>query len=100
MHCHRCHGTDATPTGWCPACELAYDGWSRRHASDIIVSVLGGAVVVSLAGVALPLLGFGWVIATTAAVGGGATIVGLQRAARRRRRRQFLATQLPRAYLP
>jgi len=100
MRCNRCHGTEVTPTGWCAACETAYDAWSRRHASDIIVSVLGGTLVVCIAGVVLPLLGLGWVIATTAAAGAGATILGLHRAAWRRRRRQFLATALPRAYLP
>ena len=87
--------------GWCGDCERAFDTWVRRYAADIIWSVMGGGVVVALLGMGLPLLGFGSIVAASAAFGGFGTIFGLHRAGQRRRRRQFLAgTALPRAYLP
>ncbi|MCX5748522.1 MAG: hypothetical protein NT062_39240 [Proteobacteria bacterium] len=98
--CRRCNSDEVTGSGWCGTCESAYDTWNRRHASDIIVSVLGGTVVVAFAGIGLPLLGLGWVIAATGALSAAATIVGISRVLRRRRRRQFLDTSLPKAYLP
>lgn len=102
MTCTRCATIDATAArgSWCAPCERAWDAWVRQHASDIVVSVLGGTLVVAGAGVGLPLLGVGWVVATTGIFGAFATIVGSHRALRRRRRRQFLATAIPRAYLP
>lgn len=100
MTCVRCESADVTKTGWCQPCELAYDAWSRRHASDIIVQVLGGAAVVMAVGVGMPLLGISWLVATTAAAAGWSVIFGTHRAMRYHRRRQFLAGSIPRAYLP
>ncbi len=74
--------------------------WIRRHASDIVLPVLGGMLVITATGVGLPLLGFGWVIATSGVFAGFGTLLGLQRFGQRRRRRQFLQAPLPRAYLP
>ena len=102
MACARCQAdVPTTKSGWCADCERAYDGWVRRHATDIIWSVMGGGVLIGVIGVGLPLLGISSVVAFSAAfVGLGATLV-LQRAASRRRRRQFLAGgAMPRAYLP
>lgn len=102
MACVRCQADGpVNKAGWCADCEKAYDTWVRRHATDIIWSVMGGGVILGAIGVGLPLLGIPSAIAFAAAfVGVGAT-VALQRAAGRRRRRQFLAGgAMPRAYLP
>jgi hypothetical protein len=85
---------------WCPDCEHLYDGWSRKHASDIVWQALAGGVVVASIGMGLPLLGIGWLVAATGAFAGFGTLFGLARLTRRRRRRQFLQSTLPRAYLP
>ncbi|MEO8699792.1 MAG: hypothetical protein ABI867_07100 [Kofleriaceae bacterium] len=99
MECGRCHAeTDAKH--WCATCERDYDGWSRRHASDIVWSAVGGMIVVIFGAMVVPLLGAPWVWATTAIVGGAATILGTYTWNRGRRRRQFLAgAAVPRAYL-
>ena len=95
--CQRCGGTPAR--GWCKDCEQLYDGWVRKHASDIVWQALAGGVVVASIGMGLPLLGIGWLIAATGAFAGFGTLYGLSRLNRRRRRREFLQTTLPRAYL-
>ncbi|MBA3538463.1 MAG: hypothetical protein H0T79_02440 [Deltaproteobacteria bacterium] len=99
MSCTRCNVDAATATGWCPTCELSYDAWNRRNASDIIVSAFAGAFVLLALGVGLPLIGVDVIVAATAAFAGFGTIAGIHRLARRRRRRQFLGAGLPRAYL-
>ena len=86
--------------GWCRDCEGAYDTWVRRHATDIVWPVLAGMLVITTAGMGLPLLGFGWVIATTGVFAGFGTLLAVERLGQRRRRRQFLQAPLPRAYLP
>jgi DNA-binding helix-hairpin-helix protein with protein kinase domain len=100
MACKRC-GTDIDDaTKWCTDCERAYDTWSRRHASDIIWSLLAGGLIVSTTAVVLPMLGVDWIIAATGVFTGFGTLVGVHRMTRRRRRRQFLAgAAMPRAYL-
>jgi hypothetical protein len=96
--CQRCGGESTR--GWCKDCEHLYDGWVRKHASDIVWQALAGGVVVASIGMGLPLLGIGWLIAATGAFAGFGTLYGLSRLNRRRRRREFLQTTLPRAYLP
>jgi hypothetical protein len=99
--CSRCSSsTDAPASKWCKDCERLYDGWVRKHASDIVWQALVGTVIVSAVGVGLPLLGVGTLVAAAGAVAGFGTIIGLSRLTRRRRRRQFLQGPLPRAYLP
>ncbi len=102
MPCVRCQAdAPVTKAGWCADCEKAYDQWVRRHATDIIWSVMGGGLVIGTIGVGLPLLGISSAVAFAAAFVGLGTVVALQRAAGRRRRRQFLAGgAMPRAYLP
>lgn len=101
MACVRCETVDDVgPRGWCHDCERAYDTWVRRHASDIIWPLLAATVMVSAISLGLPLLGYGWVIATTGIFAGFGTLLGLQRLNQRRRRRQFQLASLPRAYLP
>ena len=103
MACARCGDPDpdAAPPRWCKACELAYDGWSRRYAADIVWSTLPAMAIVAFAGMGLPLLGASWLLAATGVFAGFGTLVGLHRLHRRRRRRQFLEIgEVPRAYLP
>lgn len=100
MACVRC-GADGPDDRWCTDCERAYDTWSRRYASDIIWSLLAGAVIVTTTAVALPMLGLDWIIAATGVFSGFGALYGIHRANRRRRRRQFLrGAAVPRAYLP
>ena len=102
MACPRCG--DPTPdTGrrWCASCELSYDAWSRRYASDVVWEALAGTVVVAFAGMGLPLLGVSWLAAATGVFAGFGAFIGLHRLNTRRRRRQYLrAGEMPRAYLP
>ncbi len=101
MACTRCDFDGPTgATGWCRECELAYDTWVRRHASDIILPTLAAMFVVSAIAIGLPLLGVGGLVAVAGVFAGFGTLVGLHQLGRRRRRRQFLAGTLPRAYLP
>ena len=100
MACGRCHSeAELGRRGWCLACEVAYDTWVRRHATDIIWPVLAGMVIISLGGLLVPLLGGGSLIATAGVFAGFGTLVGLQGRNQRRRRKQFLTSSLPRAYL-
>jgi Flp pilus assembly protein TadB len=101
MACARCHAElPAGMSGWCADCERAYDTWIRGYAADIVVPALAAATIIMTIGVVLPVLGVGWLIATTGVFAGFGTMVGVFRLRRRRRRAQFLATSLPRAYLP
>ena len=102
MACPRCGSdTDLGRNGWCKPCEIAYDTWVRRHASDIIWSALGGGLVLGAIGLGLPLLGLGMPVAFGAAFAGVGTMLAAFRLVQRHRRRQFLAgVALPRAYLP
>ena len=101
MTCPRCASADVPPKKkWCAECEKQFDSWVRRHASDIVWQALSGTVVISAIGLGLPILGVGWVVAAFGAFGAFGTIFALSRVTRRLRRRQFLATSLPRAYLP
>jgi hypothetical protein len=103
MACPRCGDPDHDPLRrlWCVDCELSYDVWSRRHASDIAWEALAGMVVVASVGVGLPLLGVSWVAAVMGIFAGFGTILGLHRLNGRRRRRQYLRSgDMPRAYLP
>jgi tetratricopeptide (TPR) repeat protein len=85
---------------WCTECEHAYDTWSRRHATDIIWSLMAAMVIVTSTAIVLPLLGVDWIIAAVGVFTGFGTLLGLHRANRRRRRRQFLrGAAIPRAYL-
>jgi hypothetical protein len=86
---------------WCAACERDYDTWSRRNASDIVWVTLTGGFVLATIGMVLPLLGFEWLVAASAAFMGWGTILAVHRWNARRRRKQFLRGEaLPRAYLP
>jgi len=102
MACARCaHPEPESGRRWCAACERAYDGWSRRHASDIVWELLSGTVVVTAIGMGLPLLGVTSLAAVTGVFAGFGTFLGLRRLNRGRRRRQYLrAGGMPRAYLP
>jgi hypothetical protein len=100
MACPRCQA-ETDDDKWCVECERSYDTWSRRHASDIIWSLLAGGLIVSTTAVVLPMLGLDWIIAATGVFSGFGTLYGLHRLNRRRRRRQFLrGAAMPRAYLP
>jgi hypothetical protein len=99
--CPRCDSTkDARAPAWCKDCELLYDRWVRRHATDIVWQALVGTVIVSAVGLGLPVLGVGTLVAAGGAFAGFGAIFALSRATRRLRRRQFLSSALPRAYLP
>ena len=101
MSCARCQTEIPDDRKWCAQCETDYDIWSRRHASDIVWSLLAGTLVVVTAGMVMPLLGVPWIFATTGVFAGFGTLLGLHRWNRRRRRQQFLAgAAMPRAYLP
>jgi len=102
MACPRCGETDTTaPDRWCKPCELAYDAWSRRHATEIVWEALAGTAVVVFAGMGLPLLGVSWLFAAIGVFAGFGTFIGLHRLNGRRHRREYLtAGEVPRAYLP
>jgi len=97
--CPKC--TKATDGDrWCAECERSYDTWSRRHASDIIWSLMAGGLIVAVTAVVVPMLGFDPILAATGVFTGFGTLLGLHRLNRRRRRRQFLrGAAMPRAYL-
>ena len=96
MACKRCRA--ASERAWCPQCERAFDTWVRRYASDMIVPVVAGMIIVATFGVALPLLGVGWLVGGVGAFVGFGTLAGVARVTKWRRRRQFLQL-LPRAAL-
>jgi uncharacterized protein (DUF983 family) len=103
MACPRCGSSEvpAKPGPWCATCERDYDTWSRRNATDIVWVVLTGGIVLAAIGMVLPLLGFEWLVAASAAFMGWGTMLAAYRWNAKRRRRQFLAgVALPRAYLP
>lgn len=101
MACPRCGSeTDLVRNGWCRPCDLAYDAWVRRHATDIIWAALGGGLVIGGIGLGLPLLGVSIAAAFFSAFAGVGTMTGAYHLVQRRRRRQFLrGVTLPRAYL-
>ena len=84
---------------WCSQCDVAYDEWSRQHATDVVWEVLSGMVIVLGFGIGLPLLGVSVLASVGGIFAGFGTIIGLHRFNQRRRRRQFLEV-VPRAYLP
>lgn len=99
--CARCSSaSDAPASKWCKDCELLYDGWVRKHATDIVWQALVGTVIVSAVAIGLPLLGVGALVGAAGAFAGFGALYGLARLTRWRRRRQFLQAPLPRAYLP
>ena len=100
MPCSRCGAEDVTPTGWCDACERQHDTWTRQHAADILWQAGGGAGVAMIVGLGAPLVGLSPLLGILGVLVGAGTFVGLRVWGTRRRRQQFLATALPRAYLP
>lgn len=99
LECERCRTALDDDRRWCPACERAYDTWSRQHATDVVWTVLSAGLVTSLIGMGLPLLGLDLVFAGVAIFAGFGTWGAVHSANRRRRRQQFLRGALPRAYL-
>src|SRR5690606_18612811 len=97
MACPRC-GAD-TPS-WCQDCERLYDRWVRGHATDILWQTGTGAGVAMLVGLGAPLLGLSPLLGIAGVLVGASTFLGLRVWGNARRRRQFLATSVPRAYLP
>ena len=101
MACPRCGVPDnLLVSGWCRDCERAFSVWSRRHATDIVSTVLVGMVTGIIGGVGLPLLGLGWLISAVGILASLGAMFGVYQLHDGRRRRQFLASRLPRAYLP
>jgi hypothetical protein len=101
MRCPRCAATDdLAPNGWCRACEGSYDTWSRQHAADIVWQTGTGAVIAMIIGLGGLVLGASPVVAIAGVLAGASTFIGLRRWGLRHRRGQYLATSVPRAYLP
>ena len=99
MACPRC-GADSSDDKWCADCEAAYDTWSRRHATDVIWTLMIGGAILTSTAILFPLLGLDVITVAIGVFTGFGTFVGLYRANRRRRRRQFLkGAAVPRAYL-
>jgi hypothetical protein len=65
----------------------------------MIPMMLAGSLVVMGFGLALPLLGVGWLVGGAGAFAAFATVGGLVQLNRWRRRRQFRLSALPRAAL-
>jgi len=100
MACPHCGVSEhLLASGWCRDCERAFGVWGRRHASDIVSTVLVGMVTGVAGGIGLPLLGFGWLISAVSIFASLGAMFGVYQLQDRRRRRQFLAARLPRAYL-
>ena len=101
MACARC-GAELEPTAkyWCVDCERAYDTWVRQYAADILWQTFPGAGLAIAIALGLPVLGFSPLVGLVGVVAGATTFFTLRRWGMRRRRQQFLATALPRAYLP
>jgi hypothetical protein len=101
MACPHCAIEDnLLASGWCRDCERAFGIWGRRYAADMVSTVLVGMVIVLIGGVALPLLGFGWLVSTSSIFVSFGAMLGLYQLHDRRRRHQFLDSRVPRAYLP
>ena len=100
VRCARCAAEHPGKARWCAACETQYDAWVRQHAADIIWQAFSGAGLAMLIGLGLPLLGVGWVIGVLGPIVGFGAFCTVRAWGTRRRRRQFLASALPRAYLP
>lgn len=100
MGCPRCAVEDnLLASGWCRDCERAFGVWGRRHATDMVSTVLVGMAIVLAGGMGLPLLGVPWLISGTSIFVSFGAMLGLYQFHDRRRRRQFLEARLPRAYL-
>lgn len=97
MACPRC---SADTPSWCQACEPLYDTWVRDHASDILWQTGLGAVVAMIVGLGAPLFGLPPLLGIFGVLAGATTGAALRVWGNRMRRRQFLATSVPRAYLP
>ena len=91
---------DAGARRWCTDCERIYDTWSRQYAADIIWQAGSGAILAMVIALGLPLLGVAPIVGVGGVLAGAATFLSLRQWGKRRRRRQFLASALPRAYLP
>ena len=100
MPCARCAAESVTPSGWCADCESQCDTWSRQYAADIIWQSFTGAIVAMVIGLGAPLLGLSPLLGIAGVLVGTGTFLGVRSWGKRRRRRQFLATSIPRAYLP
>ena len=100
MSCTRCGAEQVTPTGWCTDCENQHDTWTRQHATDILWQAGSGAGIAMIVGLGAPLVGLSPLLGIVGVLVGATTFVGLRVWGNRRRRQQFLATALPRAYLP
>ena len=94
--CPRC---SAKTPSWCVDCEKLYDGWVRRHATDIVWQTGVGALLAMIIGLGAPLLGVDVFVGVAGVLLGFGTFIGLRTWSTGRRRRQFLAT-VPQAYLP
>ena len=101
MACPHCSvDNNLLASGWCRDCERAFGIWGRRHAADMVSTVMAGMAIVLTGGMGLPLLGFNWLISLSSIVVSFGAMLGLYQFHDRRRRRQFLEARLPRAYLP
>jgi hypothetical protein len=101
MACPHCAvEVNLLASGWCRDCERAYGIWGRRHAGDLISTVLVGMAIVLVGGMGLPLLGVPWLVSASSIFVSFGAMIGLYQFHDRRRRRQFLQARLPRAYLP
>jgi|SRR3954471_9839449 Flp pilus assembly protein TadB len=100
MPCQRCAAEEVTTSGWCVDCERQWDTWGRRHAADIIWQAFTGAGIAMVFALGAPLVGLSMMLGIVGVVIGAGTSVGLRIWGKRRRRQQFLATSIPRAYLP
>ena len=89
-----------TASGWCADCERLLDAWNRQHAADIIWQAFTGAGIAMAFALGAPLLGLSTLLGIAGVLIGTGTFLGLRRWSKRRRRQQFLATSIPRAYLP
>ena len=100
MACPHCAiDENLLASGWCRDCERAFGIWGRRHASDMVSTVLVGMAIVLVGGMGLPLLGFSWLLSLSSIVVSFGAMLGLYQFHDRRRRQQFLEARLPRAYL-
>ncbi len=100
MPCGRCAAEDVTASGWCVDCERQLDTWGRQHAADIIWQAFTGAGIAMVFALGAPLLGLSMMMGIAGVLLGTATFAGLRAWNKRRRRQQFIATSVPRAYLP